>query len=468
MLIYHIDMNSVALRGETLRDLVHKAASFGYDAILWEVEDKIRWESWPGISHPDALSKAEFRAILSEAADLGLEAIPLMQAFGHGEYILEQDAYRSLCEVPGAIDCYCVSKPETTAFLKGLLHEYLDLFGPVRFFHLGGEETAAFGTCPLCARRNRTELFIDHLDAVSGELREKGIRPCFWHDMLLADPDLEALAKLPRDSVVFYWDYEVTDETVGPCEKTLDLLKGLGLAVVLCGTVQSWGEDPFIGAFRHHADNCTALARLVADRKLPGLAVTSWSIQGAPKIMQVPVMDLAARCYRGAAPFETLRARIREEYLGCADLHLIHDLMACPPGLFYFTSIGWTGYKDARPPTKEQAERFLDEGDPEMAALKRAMAAELPGALERFQASRKALCRLSSRTLNVSYLLRGAELKEFFLRCMVDVLRGRPLSRATVEAMRSSTEAYYAKEQTRSSARRFSEIVWGIFLHLAR
>ena len=55
----------------------------------------------------------------------GLKAIPLMQTFGHAEYVLKNDAYRGLREVPYRHDCYCVLKPETKDFLKRLLAEYL-------------------------------------------------------------------------------------------------------------------------------------------------------------------------------------------------------------------------------------------------------------------------------------------------------------------------------------------------------
>lgn len=469
MLIYHIDMNSVAFRAETVRKLVRKAAELGYDAILWEVEDKIRWESCPEVVHPDALTKAEFRSILAEAAELGLEAIPLLQTFGHAEYVLSHDEYKSMRELPDRYDCYCVSKPETRDFLKRLLHEYLELFGSVRYFHLGGDEAYSFGKCPVCSKRIRMELYAEHLMAVSEELREKGIRPCCWHDMILDNPDPSSVGLIPRDFMIFLWRYGTNEANIGQCEKTLNLLLSLGFDVIPCGAVQSWGEDPFVGSFRRHADNCGTLAHLARKHDLPGFCVTSWSIRGAPKGLQVSIMDFAARCYCDASqsPLETVRHKIRERYLGVAEIQYIHDLMVYPVGMAFFTSIGWTGGKDSLPPTKERAERFLDKNDKDIVEMRRKMEKELPGALERFRTARKELCLIPSRTPIVSLLLQGAELKDVFLRCMLDVLEGRPIRRSTVEAARSSTEAFYGKEQRKVSARRFSEIVWGVLLHLA-
>ena len=93
MLAFHIDLNSVALKRETISSLLHFLAACGYDSILWEVEDKIRWETCPECVHPDAFTKDEFRDILDEAVALGLQPIPLLQTFGHGEYVLACEKY---------------------------------------------------------------------------------------------------------------------------------------------------------------------------------------------------------------------------------------------------------------------------------------------------------------------------------------------------------------------------------------
>ena len=95
MLAFHIDLNSVALKRETISSLLHFLAACGYDSILWEVEDKVRWETCPECVHPDAFTKDEFRDILDEAAALGLQPIPLLQTFGHGEYLLREEVARS-------------------------------------------------------------------------------------------------------------------------------------------------------------------------------------------------------------------------------------------------------------------------------------------------------------------------------------------------------------------------------------
>ncbi|HMA53850.1 MAG TPA: family 20 glycosylhydrolase, partial [Acidobacteriota bacterium] len=160
---FHIDMNIAQFRGPYLRSALKALAAKGYNAIIWEVENNIRWETCPECVSPDAFTKAEFKDILAYSRSLGLEPIPLLQTIGHCEYVLKNERYKPLAEVPGRIDQYCPRNPEVVAFLTKWLEEYLDVFGPVRVFHLGADEAYTLGECPRCrafaAEHSLSELY---------------------------------------------------------------------------------------------------------------------------------------------------------------------------------------------------------------------------------------------------------------------------------------------------------------------
>ncbi len=71
---------------------------------------------------------------------------------------------------------------------------------PFATFHLGADEAYTLGECPRCrayaAEHSLSELYIDHINAMSRPLVDKGIRPAIWGDMVLHHP--EALDKLSR------------------------------------------------------------------------------------------------------------------------------------------------------------------------------------------------------------------------------------------------------------------------------
>ena len=87
--IFHLDFNFLMLTKEEIRRQLASVAAMGYNAILWELEDKVRFETIAPCIHPDALSKEEFAEILAYSRNLGLEPIPLLQTLGHGEYVLD-------------------------------------------------------------------------------------------------------------------------------------------------------------------------------------------------------------------------------------------------------------------------------------------------------------------------------------------------------------------------------------------
>src|SRR5258708_256250 len=85
--IFHMDFNYVSLKSDYLRDWLRQLPELGFNAVLWELEDKVQWETCPECVWPEALSKPEFRVLLAYSKSLGLEPIPLLQTVGHAEYV---------------------------------------------------------------------------------------------------------------------------------------------------------------------------------------------------------------------------------------------------------------------------------------------------------------------------------------------------------------------------------------------
>lgn len=460
MLALHIDFNCAAFTRNTLSSLLHFAASYGYDAILWEVEDKIQWETCPECVSQDAFSKAEFREILAEAKSLGLAPIPLLQTFGHAEYILSRKPYDAWREVPTKKNCYCVSKPEVRDFLKRFLHEYLELFGDdVRLFHLGGDEVYSFCKCPVCSLRDRMELYSEHLAAVAGELLAKGIRPCCWADMILANGKDCISRFIPRDFVLWHWSYSYGTPGEKP-ENALKarLLKEQGYDVVFCSTAESAGDAPFLPMFSRHAPNVAACAAFVREEKLDGYCVTSWSIRGTSKTAQFPLFALGARCLK--APFADAGAEfaaVLRELVGDVPPDALYRLSEWTGGNG-FEGRQWNVYKDGIPPMAGRKEWIISEnhkytkGYPDLPIAKHEKRiAEIHAALEELRA-------LPSRTAVGEALLTGGSLHERLLKAIVATERGAPLPPVPF----FETMAFYAREQTDWSSFNMARCVWGV------
>lgn len=464
LLVLHMDMNSIRMRRDAIVDHLREASSMGYNAVLWEVEDKIKWETCPECVHPEAFSKREFREILAEAESLGLEPIPLMQTFAHAEYILSHEKYRPWREVDANPTCYCVSKPEVRVFQKRFLFEYLDLFGPsVKNFHLGADEAHAFGTCPACVKRDRFELFMEHLNGLASVLRERGIRPGIWCDMMLtgklSDAQIDAqVNKFPKYLTAWYWDYYYGSEekNLSYWAGRIDHLTENGFSVIFAPATASWGDSPFLPMYGKHSDNVAAAAELARRKNLHGLCITSWSVHLSPKRLQYPLWELAAQRYLApGVSVEKDFSAILVRRLGTDDIQMMKDITSWFPSLIPFDSrFGTCAAKWARPiagTAKDGIERYRRE-EPDYVP-------PLPHEIEaNFASVRRALSKMEAKSSDsrTAPFISGAKLAISHAKTIADELGGKVPLRLPEE----ETRRFFGIEQSASSAAVSSSLVW--------
>jgi hypothetical protein len=386
---FHIDMNIAQFKGPYLKKKLKELAASGYNAILWEVENNIRWETCPECVSPDAFTPAEFKDILAYSRALGLEPIPLLQTIGHCEYVLKNERYRSFAEVPERIDQYCPLNSEVTAFLRKWIDEYLQIFGPVRYFHLGADEAYTLGECPRCrayaAEHSLSELYIEHINAMSRPLVERGIRPAIWGDMVLHHP--EALDKLSRKVMIFDWLYDrydgcgtvqvwgrgslTRDELDGPVLErfgaflyplgdepgrdpdpfyTSDFLAANGFEVVVCPSSSCYGDSVFAPRTFFHMRNTADSFRKGFSPRLKGAVLTSWTVHLFPWELQGPSIEIPGFLKgRPTGTLEELQKAYTRGHFGLDDpgFFIAAGLLA-KRGLFsYAADLGF--FKDARP-----------------------------------------------------------------------------------------------------------------------
>lgn len=389
--IFHIDWNFVSSRRDYLTAWLERVAALGYNAILWEVEDKVAWDALGNTVWPEAMTKAEFRELLDYAAKLGLEAIPLLQTVGHGEYVMKHDRFRHLRERPDRHDCYCTEKPETRQLLKTLISEYLEVFGDIRRFHLGGDEAYVFASCPVCqekaARIGRNGLYMEHMQDLAAVLLQRGIRPGIWCDMILAHP--EEMGAVPTTFEVWDWNYgadgqpsdkvriwgkkgmagredipedalKAFPEIVNPDGSlnrlyTADALKRLGFSTILCSASRSGGDSIFCPRVIVHDPNVAGLARKAISDGFTGTCVTSWAIRINSWELQLSSIELAPMiCANPGLSVADARDAIGRQWFDCDPQPFWAAIEAISSPQFPFsrsasTAIQWNALKDSEP-----------------------------------------------------------------------------------------------------------------------
>jgi len=56
MIGFHIDMNIAQFQRGYLEKWLRQLAGWGYDSIIWEVDNNIQWETCPDCVSPDAFT----------------------------------------------------------------------------------------------------------------------------------------------------------------------------------------------------------------------------------------------------------------------------------------------------------------------------------------------------------------------------------------------------------------------------
>ena len=462
LVVLHLDFNTIQMRKETVVGCLREAARMGYNAVLWEVEDKIRWEACPECVHPEAFTKDEFRAILDEARRLNLEPIPLLQTFGHAEYVLMNGGHGDWMEDPEFPACYCVSKPEVRTFLRRMLSEYLELFGDdVRHFHLGGDEAKAFCTCPVCSKRERMELYAEHLRFLAEPLLWYDIKPGIWCDMVLGDADAFRKANLPRSFTVWHWDY-VYDGKGNKRAWTdrLDVLEELGHEVIFTVSSSSAGDGPFLPRYGAHMDNVAAAAELVRRKGMRGLCMSSWSVRKFPKLLQYPIWEFAARRLLDPAsdPGSDERAAY-SRFFGSTDPSILRMMTEWYGHFVTMDASGWLCYiKNAKPAPKGTFDRVVREEEArnprhreDVIGKTHEIEAKMTDAARRFAAT--------GRTGGCGAVLdEGVALATSFVRTIRASYEGAVPSAFPVR----ETTDFYLREQTSQSASNCANVVWSV------
>ncbi len=328
---FHIDMNVGHFSAAYLKRWLKVLALLGYDTIVWEVENMVRWETCPECVAPDAMSKDEFRDLLDECRRLNLLAVPLFQTLGHCEYVLKHAKYAHLAELPDRIDQYCPLHPELMAFLTRWIDEYLDLFGAVPYFHLGADEAWTLGECPHCRAfadsQSVSALYIRHVNRLRDHMARRNVRPAIWADMALHHP--EALDELSRDVLLFDWMYDIhrgdgkvyvwghglqapdafSSETLERFGRylfphgqepgrdpetfyTADYLAEHGFEVVTCPACSSARDNIFTPRMYYHLANVGDSFTKGRQAHLLGSLLTSWTVHLFPYELQRPALEL--------------------------------------------------------------------------------------------------------------------------------------------------------------------------------
>ncbi|XP_013888126.1 hexosaminidase D, partial [Austrofundulus limnaeus] len=313
--LVHLDLKGAPPRPEYIYRLVELLSQLGADGLLMEYEDMFPYEGvlqllqttvQPAYSRQEVLSMQEF------AKSRGMEVIPLVQTFGHMEFVLKHRSMWHLREVPHCVGTLNPHKQEGVELVLEMLRQVVALHPGLRTIHMGADEVYLLGEGEesklWLASSGHTveELFLSHVTKVAKAIKEMcpHLTIIMWDDMMRGmSQDTIKASGLVGLVQPMLWDYSPNLDV----DKTVSLLEKYCSA----GLSDLWAASSFKGSTsvstcvtctQRHLDNhlqwLKVASCLSATINLRGIAITGWQrydhLSVLCELMPVALLALAA------------------------------------------------------------------------------------------------------------------------------------------------------------------------------
>ena len=122
--VVHLDLKGAPPKLSYLHELFPILRDAGATAILLEYEDMFPfWGSLRNISAKNAYSQRDVQNLQKWATQNDLIVIPLVQTFGHLEFVLKLDEFKELREVPIYPQSICPSQDKSWNLIKEMIDQ---------------------------------------------------------------------------------------------------------------------------------------------------------------------------------------------------------------------------------------------------------------------------------------------------------------------------------------------------------
>ena len=145
--IVHLDLKGAPPKIQYLLRIVPLIRQWGATGILVEYEDSFPFrDELSFISRKCCYTSEDIRALQDVIRTEGMEFIPLIQTFGHLEYVLKHKEHAYLREVRENPMSICPSNDDSMPLIKSLIEQIMGEHEGLGFIHIGGDEVRNLGS----------------------------------------------------------------------------------------------------------------------------------------------------------------------------------------------------------------------------------------------------------------------------------------------------------------------------------
>ncbi|KAG7167496.1 Hexosaminidase D-like 2 [Homarus americanus] len=271
--LVHLDLKGAPPRISYYEQLFPLVSSFGATGLLVEYEDMFPYHG--KVAHlraPHAYSPEDIEKLHILAAKNNLIIIPLVQTFGHFEFILKHDENRAVREIERYPNALCPTHPDAFPLVAKILSQV---------WHIG--------KCPRCQdemdakKMSTNDLFLAWVFKVAWWIKKEypHLTIVMWDDMM-RNISLERLKSSGIGELVepMVWQYQAKKFDLPPdiFIRYSAVFNGIWLASAFKGAT---GSTQFLPPIQHHINNHLTWIAVLAEYKhqfkiYRGIALTGW------------------------------------------------------------------------------------------------------------------------------------------------------------------------------------------------
>lgn len=285
--LVHFDLKGAPPRPDFYDTAFPLLQELGATGVLMEYEDTFPyWGPLKSLSAKNAYNRSDIAHILSVARENKLKVIPLLQTFGHLEFVLKLQEFMELRELSHSPQALCPSLNSSLSLVKTMLDQVLSLHPEAEYVHIGCDEVYSLGQCARCEQRlqlpgmSRDSLFLDHVGSVAKHVVHAGVRPIMWDDMLRGmEPDSVRQWNASQLVDLMVWSYtpNISKDLDDKLWVKYSQFGGVWVASAFKGAT---GAKQLLPDIRYHLKNHHAWLKALEDHKqswpLRGIALTGW------------------------------------------------------------------------------------------------------------------------------------------------------------------------------------------------
>ena len=203
----HFDFKGLALSPDELCAQFEAVKNLGAAGVLLEWEDIFPYEGvLDKVRSRFAYAKEDVARVLRAAEKLDLDVIPLVQTFGHLEFILKLPSFACLRENADDPGTLCPAHPASKSLVAAMLTQITALHPGSSRIHIGCDEPVLSASVRL---QKAQHVISGHIACTLSTLKsiKPSIKALMWHDAAVGMDDA-ALSKLLASGVeIVCWDY---------------------------------------------------------------------------------------------------------------------------------------------------------------------------------------------------------------------------------------------------------------------